>query len=57
MPNRGLISPDSKEGLSSRCQLLSSDPCVSSLKVSLIDVKMPQLKYDQKCATANHLRL
>ena len=57
MPHIGLISPDLKEGLSSHYLLLSSGLCVSSLKVSLIEAKMRQLKYDQKYATANHLRL
>lgn len=57
MPHISLISPGLKEGLSSHYQLPSSGLCVSSLKVSLIDAKMQQSKYDQKYAAANHLRL
>lgn len=57
MPHIGLKSPGSKEELSSHYRLPLSGLCVSSLKVSLIDAKMRQLKYDQRYAATNHLRL
>jgi hypothetical protein len=43
MRHRGLELLDLKEGQDFHYQLLSSDPYVSSLKVSLIDAKMQQL--------------